>query len=221
MASLAQTLANQANAQLSTGPRTPAGKAASAANSTKEGFTAKSPVVEPDEDQAFAAFRADLLADTHPEGALEQEFFQRLLTYGWNLRRARAAESHLLSTVDLGDESGCARLLRVARYRRDLERSHDRALRELRQLQTQRAVLLQQHDKLIGEIYSITPLAELARITTHTDPYIHALNGAFRRMPHSLPVSREQARLNFAAKVEAHNRQLAAQNEPNAAVAAA
>jgi hypothetical protein len=211
MASMVQTLANQANAQLSTGPRTPEGKARSSSNSTKEGFTGKSPVIGPDEDQLFAAYQAALLDDTHPEGALEEEFFQRLLIYGWNLRRARAAESRLLATVDLEDEVESARLIRVARYRRDLERSHDRALHELRHLQTQRAVLLQQHDSVIAEISSITPLAELARITTHTDPLIHAMNGPLRPPLLSLAVSREQARRDAAEHAAEH----AAQNEPN------
>jgi hypothetical protein len=214
MASIAQTLANQANAQLSTGPRTPEGKAKSSTNATKEGFTAQSPIVEPDEDPAFAAFRAALLDDTRPEGALEEEFFQRLLTYGWNLRRARAAESRLLATVDFCDEAGCARLVRVARYRRDLERSHDRALRELRQLQTQRAILLQQHNEVIAGISSITPLAELARITSHTDPFIHAMNYPLSRPPLSLAVSREQARRDVAEESAAAQTENS-RNEPS------
>jgi len=207
MSSLAQTLANQANAQLSTGPRTPEGKAKSSANSTKEGFLAKTPVVAPEEEDAFAEYSDSLFDDTHPEGALEFEFFDRLLTYGWNLRRARAAESRLLATIDLAEEIESARLLRVARYRRDLERSHDRALRELRHLQTQRAVLLQQHNNVIAEISSITPLADLARLTTHTDPFIHAMNNPFCPPPPSLASSRAQGRRDAAED--------AAQNEAN------
>jgi hypothetical protein len=211
MSSPAQVRANQANAQLSTGPKSAQGKAQSSANSTKEGFCSKQPVVAPEEDEDFAALRAALIEDTHPEGALEQEYFQRLLTYGWNLRRTRAAESSILATVDLGDEVDSARLLRVARYRRDLERSHDRALRELRQLQTQRAILLQQHDCVIDELSTKTPLADLARITSHTDPYIHFMNSTLQRPPVNLATSREQARRdhsNAVSRNEANQAQL-------------
>jgi hypothetical protein len=209
MATTAQTIANKANAQRSTGPKSPEGKAVSATNSTKDGFTAKFPVVDPGEDEHFARFKATLIQDTRPEGALEEEFFDRLLTYGWNLRRARAAESRLLAAVDLADEVDSARLLRVARYRRDLERSHDRALRELRHLQTQRAILLQQQDSIIAGFSAIAPLAELSRITTHTDPMIHAANNPMRPPQTSLAPSRAKARRGPAGEN--------AQNEPNPA----
>lgn len=199
MASAAQLAANRANAKKSTGPRTAAGKAATASNALREGFTAQSPVVPAGEEAQFAAFKAALLEDTRPEGALEQEFFDRLLTYGWNLRRARAAESCLLATADLAADEDAGRLLRVARYRRDLDRSFDRALKELRQLQTQRAILLQQETVVVEQFSNVAPLAELSRLTPHTDPMIRTFSGAFHR-PVALHASRAQASRTLAER---------------------
>ena len=51
MTSAAQIEANSANAQLSTGPRTPEGKARSAANSTKLGLYASQAVLLTEEDR--------------------------------------------------------------------------------------------------------------------------------------------------------------------------
>ena len=46
MASQAQITANRLNAQLSTGPRTPAGKTVAARNSLKHGLTARQQVIK-------------------------------------------------------------------------------------------------------------------------------------------------------------------------------
>jgi len=180
MATDAQILANRENARLSTGPRTPEGKARAARNSRSHGLTAETLSIAPHEREDFDAFRAGLLSDTRAEGALEEEYFTRLLAHGWNLRKVRSLESRLLAETDpIADEAAAAKLLRFARYRRELERSYDRALSELRKLQTQRAALLQQPDRVIEAIYKATPLAELTRITSQTDPFIREAGDPF------------------------------------------
>jgi hypothetical protein len=155
MSTSAQIAANQANAQLSTGPRTPEGKAASSANATREGFCARTPVVSPEQQPEFVAYRAGLEKSLQPQGALEDEFFQRVVTYGWNLRRVRAAEASLLATLDLLDELASPHLFRIARYRRDLERAYDHALAELRRWQDAR---------------SETPLLKTAKAVLRNEP---------------------------------------------------
>ena len=209
MASPAQITANQANAQLSTGPRTPEGKALAAANSRKDGLTAQTLVITHDQQPAFDQFRRDLRHDTRPEGALEDEFFQRLLTYGWNLRRARALESTLLAETDpIHDEESANKLHRIARYRRELERSYDRALAQLRHLQTQRAVLLQQDAHVVNAVTRIAPVADLTRITNRTDPFVGHFNPFQYRNPQiflSRAAARREHRANEAGE----------QNEPN------
>lgn len=179
MASAFQTAANQANAQHSTGPRTPEGKTRVAQNARKHGFCAQTLRLAPEEQPLFDALQKGLLEDTRPEGALENEIFRRLLTHAWNLRRIESFESRILVSADplSIDDAPQSNLERWARYRRDVERSYYRALNELRKLQTQRAALLQQEDQVIEALYSATPLAEITRLTKQTDSFIrHAEN---------------------------------------------
>ncbi|MBI4892169.1 MAG: hypothetical protein HY821_16195 [Acidobacteria bacterium] len=157
MATAAQITANQANALLSAGPQSPEGKARSAANATKDGLTARNPIVPSGQSAEFEAYRLSLLRDTRPEGALEEEYFHRLLTAGWNLRRARTLESEILAGTNPNQsDEDAVRLLRIARYRRELERTFDRALNQLQQLQTQRALY-----PIDPECECATPLARL------------------------------------------------------------
>ncbi len=174
MATAAQTLANQANAQNSTGPRTVRGKASVSQNARKHGFAAQTLHVAEEDKQAFDTLRAGLLEDSRPEGAIENEIFRRLLSHAWNLRRIESFESRVLAETDPISDDGAshAKLECCARYRRDLERSFYRALNELRKLQTQRAALLQQESQVIEALYSHTPLAEITRLTKQTDSFI-------------------------------------------------
>ncbi|MBI4889381.1 MAG: hypothetical protein HY821_02070, partial [Acidobacteria bacterium] len=175
MASAAQILANQANAQLSTGPKSPEGKARSAANSTKDGLTSANPVVDSHQSEEFHSYRQALENDTHPEGPIEHEYFHRLLTAGWNLRRARTLESELLDKTNPStDDQDAARLHRIARYRRELERTYDRALKQLQTLQTQRAILLQRPAEIIDAVARLTPLASLTAIAPDKAPFLFA-----------------------------------------------
>ncbi len=173
MASPAQIAANQANAQLSTGPKSPEGKARSAANSTKDGLTSANPIVDSHQSEEFASYRQALELDTHPEGPIEHEYFHRLLTAGWNLRRARLLDSDLLAGTNPNErDQDAARLHRIARYRRELERTYDRALNQLQVLQTQRAILLQRPAEIIDAVARFTPLACLGAIAPDKAPFL-------------------------------------------------
>lgn len=159
MPTAAQIRANQANAQLSTGPRTPEGKARSSANSRKEGFSAAQPVVYDEQMQEFIALRDELSLQIAPVGALEDEFFNRLLTAAWNLRRVRHAEMAFVDTIKFTNDDASTQLYRLARYRRDLERSFDRALTALRELQAQRIVVEKQPESPLAAVAAAAPLA--------------------------------------------------------------
>jgi hypothetical protein len=177
MSSAAQIAANRVNSQLSTGPRTPEGKARSSQNARKEGFNSATLHILPEQKDEFERFRQAVHRDTRPDGAIESEYVHRLIASGWNLRRVRYLESELLADSDfVGDELDAAKLQRLARYRRDLERTYDRALAELRRLQTQRNVLIQQPDAVVGTILDRTPMAELSAITKLTDPVLRKAN---------------------------------------------
>ena len=71
MATLSQIEANRRNAQYSTGPRTPEGKAASSMNALKSGIDAESNVI-PGEDAAdLAALTARLYQSCQPQTDIE------------------------------------------------------------------------------------------------------------------------------------------------------
>jgi hypothetical protein len=136
MASAVQVQANRLNAQHSTGPRTPEGKARSAANSLKAGYHSSTLVIPEEMRAEFEQYRAALLKMTAPANVIEEQYYRRLLLHGWNLQRVQDAETQAL--LEAGADTH--RLELLARYRRDLERSYDRALKTLRELQTERVV---------------------------------------------------------------------------------
>jgi hypothetical protein len=194
MSSAAQLVANRANAQLSTGPKTEAGKQASSRNAVRHGFTAIRLTVAPQDQADFNTLKQNLLLDVRPEGALEDSLFERLLLANWNLRRITRYEAELLDQTNPfapGDPEAAQAFDRLARYRRDLERSAKLALAELRKLQTERAILLQQHETVAAPLINTTPLAELSRLTGETDPLIS--RGACYRVPFTFHNSRQAA----------------------------
>jgi hypothetical protein len=137
MASAAQVQANRLNAQHSTGPRTPEGKAHSSANSLKAGFHASTLVIPEAMRAEFEQYRAALLKMTAPANVIEEQYYRRLLLHGWNLQRVQDSETQVLFDTEL---DGHHHLELLAKYRRDLERSFDRALKALRELQTERVL---------------------------------------------------------------------------------
>ena len=134
MTSAAQIEANQANAQFSTGPRTPAGKAASAANSTKLGLYAKQAVLLTEKDHAeFATLESAYAYELRPYTPVEQTLFAQVVLAAWNIQRANRLESELATTLGvdplLSDDPA---LKRIAAARNRAERNFHKCLKELR-----------------------------------------------------------------------------------------
>ena len=143
--STAKIEANRANAQKSTGPVTPEGKAASSRNATSHGLDSKEIYVRPGELAEYVQFEENLIAEYQPANEAESVFFKVLLHSAWKLRRCRQLETALENEAEslgapsplLHDELG-RKADRVARHARAAERSHAAALRELRKLQSER-----------------------------------------------------------------------------------
>jgi hypothetical protein len=167
--------ANAQNAKLSTGPRTEEGKSASSRNSLKHGLTAQQVVVEPGREAEFEAWRDALRHDLGPEGAAEMEFFNRAIHAGWTLQRIREMESAMMREGILDpllDEAETKTLDRMLRYYSLYDRIYNRSLRELRILQTNRALR-----RLVpGEVaVHIPALASLDDLTKRTQTARQAL----------------------------------------------
>jgi hypothetical protein len=93
MASAAQILANRANAQKSTGPRTVEGKTASSLNAFKHGADAAS-VVLPGEDPAeYDRIVAEYHRDVQPACAHEEHQVRILIHSDWQRRRLEVSRT--------------------------------------------------------------------------------------------------------------------------------
>jgi hypothetical protein len=140
MSSLLKHVTNRINAQHSTGPRTPEGKAVSSQNALKHGLSAKHLVIKEEERPEFDQLQAGLLDELQPQGTLEQLIFNDLIHARWKLHRCRGIEASLSTgdTDPLLDESQGKQLDRILRYEARAERNFYRSLKELRTLQQSR-----------------------------------------------------------------------------------
>jgi len=92
-----QLEANKRNAQRSTGPRTPAGKARIKFNALRHGLLAKSvilPIRSRSEKRShFDALLEQLIDELKPVGILEDMLVEKIAVSYWRLRRALRAEA--------------------------------------------------------------------------------------------------------------------------------
>jgi hypothetical protein len=162
MASQKQIDANRRNAQKSTGPKTPEGKARVSRNALRHGLTAEVAIIEGEDENEFNQFQADFYDHLQPHGPVEAHLVQEVATAAWRLRRIHILETGVfdLRFVDLeksmeedyedltphirtaivyrDDTSGPNTLDNLSRYQARAERSFYKALHELERLQSLR-----------------------------------------------------------------------------------
>jgi hypothetical protein len=173
MSTAAQTAANRANAQLSTGPRTLEGKARVSQNAIRHGLTAKHLVIRDDEREDFTVFQNSLIADLDPQGALETITFHELLHAAWTLVRLHRVEAEVSTgkVRDFLDPQTPAILDRLGRYQARAQRAYYRAIQELRALQTNRALSTQVEETAAAPV---PPLADIRKLTKQTQTKVTA-----------------------------------------------
>ena len=160
MPTAARQAINRENAQHSTGPRTPEGKATVSLNANRHNLTGRL-LIREEEQAAFAAFQSQHQNQINPQGALEITLSEMLISAGWNLRRIEILEADTFAQGSLADENIARQLDRLARYRGQHERAFYRALKELQALQTGREILDRQTEP---DKSTYAPLADLARV---------------------------------------------------------
>jgi len=96
-----QLAANRANAQKSTGPRTPEGKSKSRLNAFRHGITAQVIVMPPEQMEAYMNFNKDLYHAFSPGNVIEKQLVQTYCDTQWRLNNMRANE---ISTFALNHE---------------------------------------------------------------------------------------------------------------------
>jgi len=145
---------------LSTGPRTPEGKAKSSRNALKHGLLSSQILLEHENANELEALREELYAELQPIGALEGLLVEKVVTCAWLQRKALRVEtahmeeryksvrealsvggiedgetSPLLATSSMLESTS---LDRIQRYETSKERQMYRALHELQRLQAAR-----------------------------------------------------------------------------------
>ena len=147
MATAAQILANQANAQHSTGPATPAGKAASSRNRLNHGFRSATVLLPGDDPAEYEALLTELSEHFDPTDLTDTRFVREMADAEWRLRGVRghmesALARHMLTlapqnpaldprdlqslAVETLHQTGCSYATWL-RYETKFERQYDRA----------------------------------------------------------------------------------------------
>jgi len=163
MATRKQRAANRRNAQLSTGPKTPEGKAAVRLNALKHGLTAEDAVIFDEHKEAFNELFNTFLDRLLPADPLETALVHQIVMAQWRLVRCRGLETGFfeLRLIDfesdpepeytgLNNHQKLARIFHrdacptpsvldtLARYEARIERAFFRDLHELHRLQAAR-----------------------------------------------------------------------------------
>src|ERR1700679_55451 len=102
MPSTDQLIANLANAQHSTGPKTEAGKHRTRLNAYRHGLTGQICLLTAEEHEAFDLHCTGIRESLAPVGALETELAQSIAEDHWRLKRARAIETGIFAAGVLG-----------------------------------------------------------------------------------------------------------------------
>ncbi|MCX6622107.1 MAG: hypothetical protein NTY38_13775 [Acidobacteria bacterium] len=152
MSTPAQLHANQQNAARSTGPRTPEGKAASAANSTSHGLSGSFRLLPGEDIEQFRELLAAYENEFDPVGEHECFLVNQAAEARWKLLRIERLQSEAFEQILAAGDSGqspdalilaalsqpnCV-LHRLERYAAGAERTYLRCYRELTQLWRQR-----------------------------------------------------------------------------------
>jgi hypothetical protein len=137
MATIKQIEANRLNAQKSTGPKTPEGKAVTKLNALRHGLRARTVVLPAEKSEDFHQLCNDLEAEWQPQSRTEQFYLEQMAVSQWKLARVEVAEKSILEQ-EFSAQSQIPLVDKLWQCQHRLERSYARAQRELERLQDSR-----------------------------------------------------------------------------------
>jgi hypothetical protein len=129
--------ANSANALLSTGPRTAAGKQRSSLNALRHGLTAASAVLASEDPAAYEDHRRRFFEEYQPDNPTETQLTQELADTSWRLNRIPVLEAALLDR-DLDIVDAHLALATLGLHYQRLSRQFQKAVDNLREIQSER-----------------------------------------------------------------------------------
>ena len=131
--------ANRANAQLSTGPRTPAGKRGVSLNALTHGLTARTAVLPSEDPSAYENHLSQFRDEYQPATPTETQLVRELADTSWRLNRVPLLEARLLSGQDGLRILDAHRLLQsIGVQANRLSRQFHKTLDQLRSIQAER-----------------------------------------------------------------------------------
>jgi hypothetical protein len=95
----AKILANRRNAQKSTGPRTPKGKAVVSQNAMKYGLSTPQAVISTEDQAEFDSYRDQFLEELSPETPMESMLAERIVNLSWRLKRATRIQNQTIDAL--------------------------------------------------------------------------------------------------------------------------
>jgi hypothetical protein len=151
----ARLAANRANAQHSTGPRTPEGKATVCLNAVKTGLTGRT-VLLPFEDAAsYKALLVEYERALQPVGVEERALVQSLVDCRWRLDRIPGLEMALLTLIRnewIARDPKYNNPVTAILTEMEIRRKHEK---EFRNLQIQEARLARRRQKETAELFGL------------------------------------------------------------------
>lgn len=99
MSTQAQIAANRLNAQRSTGPLTPRGKAVASQNSLKHGLSARHNVIACESQADYELYRDQILDELNPLTPLESMLADRVVCLSWRLKRAVRIQNQAIDAL--------------------------------------------------------------------------------------------------------------------------
>ncbi len=173
MATEKQIEANRRNAQRSTGPRTPEGKAAVRLNALRHGLRARTVVLPGEDRREFERLCDALEAEWQPRTSTELFYLEQMAVSQWKLTRMEVGDVDVYHEI-AGAKIQVPLLDRLWQAQCRMERSFARAQRELERIQSSRSFQGQQpqNDLPLAESAAEPQSPDDAGIIEETaDPY--------------------------------------------------
>jgi hypothetical protein len=149
----ARLAANRANALLSTGPKSPTGKASSSRNATTTGMTTRDALLPNEDADAYHARLADFRKLYKPAGPLETALVQSIADTTWRLARVPRLEAAILTAAEHTLAAECVDQNPLIRDTMISAKAFLANERQLRNLYLQEARLRRQRDKDIADLH--------------------------------------------------------------------
>jgi hypothetical protein len=171
MTSTAQSNANRANAQSSTGPTSEEGKKKSSLNSVTHGFTGQTLVLAPLEKEAYAILNIELTNLYAPVGAMEMLLVRRIIDNQFRVTQIHTTEAGVfmlgmieylpqLSDYEPEQAQSLARAMTMEKSRTTIDRLHRYERTIMRQVAIDKAELKELQATRKDQVETAATLAE-------------------------------------------------------------